>query len=63
MSKKDYIAVAALLADRALAARGNGKFQVARITVGLADIFEAGNPNFDRGRFLNASGYRPEDVR
>lgn len=65
MSRKDYVAVAAVIADtmstiRADVEAGNGPdiepdAVAMSIGHGLADIFAKDNPRFDRERFMAAS--------
>jgi hypothetical protein len=51
MSKKDYVAIAAILLSSQADRRTREVFAVK-----LADIFGMGNPRFDRARFLKACG-------
>lgn len=56
MSKKDYVAVAAKIANR-FAEAGSAERSVIRVLVDdLADVFAADNPRFDRAVFLKACG-------
>jgi hypothetical protein len=60
MSRKDYVAVAEVLNTQAVKAVEGHEvtafFAVADIANGLADLFAADNPRFDRDRFLTAAG-------
>lgn len=53
MSRKDYIAFAKLVLAQLERGDLNGAEDAAH---GMADIFAADNPRFDRGRFLVACG-------
>jgi hypothetical protein len=55
MSKKDFIAIAAAIADH-LAHRGNSQDKQDIIRV-VANACGEINPNFDRSRFFDAAGY------
>lgn len=56
MTRKDYIAIAAILkARRTLHASASGK-TVDAIAKDLCSMLKADNPNFDRDRFLTACG-------
>jgi hypothetical protein len=61
-SKKDYEAVAEAVKEVRVrftedprSAAGPAGEAVFQLTIRLADIFEADNPNFDRFRFLEAT--------
>jgi hypothetical protein len=61
MSKKDYIAIAAILAETRTWARDRAPFAstqptIDHITRELADVMAAGNTRFDRERFCKAAG-------
>lgn len=53
MTRKHFIAIAAIIAD------GDGRTDYAarkEVALGLADYFAGENPHFDRKRFLTACG-------
>ncbi len=57
MSRKHYIAVAAILAgERALATTDAERRNVDNIARSLADVFKRDNGRFDRQRFYDACG-------
>jgi hypothetical protein len=58
MTRRHYIAVAALLAgERALARHHVVELRVVdNLTLSLADLFKADNARFDRERFYAAAG-------
>lgn len=62
MSKKHYIAVAAILASHSEIATYGAKFVHISATIAheLADYFAKDNPNFNRSRFLTACGILTE---
>lgn len=56
MTRKDYVAVAKIIADND---SGMSIWTVrARIADALAEMFAADNPRFDRERFLKACGIK-----
>jgi hypothetical protein len=58
MSRKDYVAFAALLrehADTIMDPTQAPDIALADLVNGVADVFAADNPNFDRRRFLEAA--------
>lgn len=58
MSKKDYVAIAALLRDHAETIMDPTQapdIALRDLVDGVADLFAADNPRFDRERFLNAA--------
>lgn len=58
MSRKDYEAIAALLRDHADTLSDPTQapdIAVRDLMDGMADLFAADNPNFDRERFLKAA--------
>jgi hypothetical protein len=58
MSRKDYVAIAALLRDHANTLSDPTQawdIAVADLVNDVADLFAADNPNFDRRRFLEAA--------
>lgn len=65
MSRKDYVAVAEVLRETLATIRedeSNGLGEniepdavVMNVAYGLARVYEADNPNFDRDRFINAA--------
>ena len=62
MTRKDYVAIAAvvrqhIVADAApLSPESEGNIAVELLAADLADLFEQGNPMFNRARFLDACG-------
>lgn len=54
MSRKDYVAIAAAL--RSALAAGAEERSIAEAARRIADVMAAGNPRFDRARFLAACG-------
>lgn len=57
MTLRDYVAIAAVLADSRSHVFTNGRNDVhATIALKLADMMAADNPRFDRKRFLAACG-------
>jgi hypothetical protein len=54
MSKKDYIAFAAVLAGEFACATPSEKLVLWRTTLSLADVFKRDNIRFDRSRFYEA---------
>jgi len=59
-SRKDYVAVSGVVADRLASFGGDSSLSewlaVAGVAAGLADMFAADNPRFDRAKFLEACG-------
>ena len=57
MSRKDYVAVAAIIRAEILCYIGT-QAEVAAVTIGkrMADYFQSDNPRFDRKKFLAACG-------
>lgn len=56
-SKKDYVAIARILAATSMNANTGGEYDtLAQVAVQLADYFAEDNPLFDRARFLKAAG-------
>lgn len=60
MTRKDYVAIAAAIHNRALAfdvgAHIDGEAAVYMVARDLADVLANDNPRFDRARFLKACG-------
>lgn len=61
MSRKDYVKFAQVFADEMASTADSDMGLIARTALRsvhqkVMDIFEADNPNFDRTRFLDASG-------
>ena len=56
MSRKDYIAIAAILANELQHADKSARLALIATAHRLADLFNADNARFDRARFLNAAG-------
>jgi hypothetical protein len=57
MTRKDYVAIAeALGAARRFCETGNQRRGTERAVHCVADVMAAGNPRFDRARFLKACG-------
>lgn len=57
MSRKHYVAIAAMIRRRVDADATVGGHSITReIAEGLADVFADDNPRFDRARFLTACG-------
>lgn len=57
MSRKHYVAVAAILAgERALSTTDAERRRLDNITRSLADVFKRDNGRFDRSRFYDACG-------
>lgn len=63
MSRKDYEALAAAISTTKDETREIlGSFSVLkRTTERVADVLAADNPSFDRGRFMLAAGFYPDD--
>lgn len=58
MSRKDYVAFAALLRDHAQTTADPTQatdIAVRDLVDGIADLFEQDNPNFNRERFIEAA--------
>lgn len=53
MTRKDYVLIAAAIAEVASYSRGHAFF-ARSVAENLADSFQADNPSFDRERFLQA---------
>jgi hypothetical protein len=64
MSRKDYVAVAAVIASEVLQLRRVGNLDavdtVYTMTKVMADVFGSDNPRFDRDRFLAACGFEKQ---
>ena len=57
MSRKDYVAIAAILADeRKYAADEEARVVLAAVASRMASLFADDNARFDRNRFLAACG-------
>ncbi len=54
MTRGDYVMVARVIVDEV--ERAEDLDVIGRIAGGLADVFAADNPRFDRARFLTACG-------
>jgi len=57
MSRKDYVAIAAILHDIDTEYDDGEEAVVRVIARELADYFKSDNPNFDRDRFYEACGW------
>jgi hypothetical protein len=58
MTKKDFIAIAAIMAQYAPGSNPNtDRYTWNNLYNSLADHFERDNPRFDRGRFFRACVY------
>ena len=55
MTKKDYMKFAEMLKNQRII-HGGDKLTLKQVSYGIAYIFAADNPNFDRSRFLIACG-------
>ena len=63
MTKKDYIAVAAVVRQEYGSASDEERGVIEDIAGQLARVFAADNGRFDRGRFLRACGVLKEEVQ
>ena len=62
MSRKDYLAFAKIIADELQEIRENGAVGthgniMLSLAWGMAEVFDADNPNFDEDRFMGACGF------
>ena len=65
MSRKDYLALAAVIADELQDIRETKttsithpcKFTLLTIAYGMCEVFAQDNPNFDEDRFMGACGF------
>ncbi len=56
MTKKDYVAIAAVISDAAVIDHQDVTVVLRRVALGIADHAAKGNSLFDRNRFLVACG-------
>jgi hypothetical protein len=56
MTKKHYIAIAAILAEAQEASWPNAPTAITAVTLDLARYFASDNPNFDPSKFFDAAG-------
>jgi hypothetical protein len=62
MSRKDYIAIAAVLRQTKDETKSVvGQRELRRVTNRIAFVFAKDNPLFDKERFMEASGFGGED--
>jgi hypothetical protein len=59
MSRKDYVAIAEIIAGDYASANPAEKGKVFCMTLSLADYFAQENPNFNRARFYDACDFGP----
>lgn len=62
MSRKDYIAIAAVLRQTKDETRSvTGEAELRRVANRIAFVFAQDNPLFDKARFMEAAGFPGED--
>ncbi len=57
MSRKDYVAIAAIFKERAASEDDTTRFAIRELAIALAYDFGSKNPLFDEVRFMKACGF------